>query len=152
MLHFFYTSLLLKYNSQIHFVNSFARKEVGGRSPIWDMELRDLEFPEDRIDPFPNRIRHWFGLMVRQYLAQIVVDSLDQVLVRPDARTLGECGSEITAVPVIVSAVLRSVLVSEIVASQPHRPSDIQCKMIIVDRHALPQTTELSRKVVAKQQ
>ena len=99
-----------------------------------------------------NRIGHRFRSMVRQDLAQIVVDSLDQILVRNGARAQRERGAKKTAIPVIVSAVPERVTLSEIVALQPHGPGDIQSKVIIIDGDPLPHATEHSGEIIAEQQ
>ncbi len=77
--------------------------------------------------------------MVRQDLAQIVVDSLDQILVRNEARTQRKLGSEVAGMPVVVSAVFRGVPLCEVVTSQPDGPGDIQCELSSVDGNPLSQ-------------
>ena len=68
-----------------------------------------LELSEGRVKLLSNQVRQRFRLMVRQDLAQIAVDSREEVLVRNEVRTQRELGAEIAGLPVVVAAVVRSV-------------------------------------------
>ena len=115
--------------------------------------MRCFEAFEDGTQLFANCFGQGLGSMIRQDLAQIVVDSLDQILVwERGSNAKGTWLRNSGSFPVVVSAVFRGVPLCEIVAPQPYGPGDIQCEVFIVDGNPLPHAAEHSGQIVAEQQ
>ena len=91
--------------------------------------------------------------MRRQNLAQVGVDALDQLLIGNGRRVAArELGSEVVGIPIVLPAVHRGVLLSEIAPLRPDRVGEVQGQLLVVHGDAVPQTAKHSDQVVVQQQ